>query len=657
MSLGLILTAIILWSVSGVPGCFFQRTSPAGQRLSVGLSLLGSMVGLVGAAIAFQPHGATCNSLSWNLPIGSVSVSVDALSAAFLIPIFLISSIGAVYGLAYWKQSEHPTNGRKLRLFYGLMTASMALLVIAHDGIFFLMAWEGMALSAFFLVTTEDEKPEVQTAGWIYFVATHLSTLLLIGFFALLGSVRGSFALDPILPGSISPTVANVLFGLALAGFGIKAGLFPLHIWLPSAHANAPSHVSAFLSGVLIKMGVYGIIRVAWLFPQPPLWWGSLVLILGVISGILGVAFALGQHDLKRLLAYHSIENIGIIFIGFGLALVGRAMNQPDWTTLGLAGAILHVWNHGLFKALLFLAAGSVIHATHTREIDHLGGLANQMPKTALCFLVGAVAICGLPPLNGFVSELLIYLGLFKVLISPNSATWGVATVAIPALALIGALAVACFVKVYGVVFLGESRSPECQSAHESSPLILNPMSVLVGLCFLIGMIPFLVAPLLQTVIQSWSAPATSTTLSQLAPLEWLSGAGIFLAAGFLLGGWFLVRRIPRSIGTPIGTWDCGYTAPSSTMQYTASSFAQILVLLLSWALFPKVPRLEITDAFPRPVTFHSRVPDTVLDRGLLPAFQQLAQAAVRLQALQDGHTQTYIFYIFIVLLILLILK
>lgn len=657
MSLGLMLTAIIILGISGVPGCFFRKTSPTGHRLATGLSILGSVVGLVGTTLSFQTQITTSEIRSWNLPVGSVSVAVDALSAAFLIPIFLISSLGAVYGLAYWKQSEHPTNGRKLRLFYGLMTASMALLVIAHDGIFFLMAWEGMALSAFFLVTTEDEKPEVQTAGWIYFVATHLSTLLLIGFFALLGSVRGSFALDPILPGSISPTVANVLFGLALAGFGLKAGLFPLHIWLPPAHANAPSHVSAFLSGVLIKMGVYGIIRVSWLFPQPPLWWGVLVLALGVISGILGVAFALGQHDLKRLLAYHSIENIGIIFIGFGLALVGRAMNQPDWTTLGLAGAILHVWNHGLFKALLFLAAGSVIHATHTRELDHLGGLAKQMPNTAMCFLVGAVAICGLPPLNGFVSELLIYLGLFKVLISPGSAAWGVATVAIPALALIGALAVACFVKVYGVIFLGEPRSSACQSAHESSPLMLYPMRVLVGLCFLIGMIPLLVAPLLQTVIQSWSASTTSTTLSYLAPLEWLSGVGIFLAAGFLLGGWFLARRVRRLTGTPVGTWDCGYAAPASTMQYTASSFAQILVSLLSWALLPKIPRLELTDTFPKPVTFHSHVPDTVLDRGLLPTFQRLAQASVRWQALQNGHTQTYIFYIFVTLLILLILK
>src|SRR5262249_9358993 len=338
------------------------------------------------------------------------------LSAIFLVPVFLISLLGNVYGLDYWKQTAHPENGRKLRLFYGLLTAGMALLVIARNSILFLFGWEIMALSAFFLVTTEDNDTEVRAAGWVYLVATHVATLCLFALFALLRMAGGSFALTPLAEGSVTPALATAIFVLALVGFGLKAGIMPLHIWLPGAHAAAPSHVSAIMSGVLIKMGIYGLVRVTSLLPTPPLEWGTTVLVLGAVSGVLGVAFAIGQHDLKRLLAYHSIENIGIIAMGLGLAMIGRTLSRPDWVLLGLAGVLLHVWNPALFKALLFLSAGSVIHATHSREIDRLGGLAKTMPWTALSFLVGAMAICGLPPLNGFVSEFLIYLGMFGTL-------------------------------------------------------------------------------------------------------------------------------------------------------------------------------------------------------------------------------------------------
>ena len=286
------------------------------------------------------------------------------------------------------------------------------------------------------------------------------------------------------------PWSATAIFVLALVGFGLKAGIMPLHVWLPGAHANAPSHVSAIMSGVMIKMGIYGLVRVLVLLPTPPLAWGYVLLGLGVVSGVLGVAFAVGQHDLKRLLAYHSIENIGIIVIGLGLALIGRTLDRADWIVLGLGGALLHVWNHALFKSLLFLSAGSVIHATGTREIDRLGGLAKAMPRTSLAFLVGAVAICGLPPLNGFVSELLIYLGLFGTLGIGEGGACPMAAFAAPALALIGGLAVACFVKVFGVVFLGTARSEDARHAHESAWSMLGPMGVLMGCCLFIGLFP-----------------------------------------------------------------------------------------------------------------------------------------------------------------------
>ena len=259
-----------------------------------------------------------------------------------------------------------------------------------------------------------------------------MATLCLIALFALLRLAGGSFSLVPLAQESLTPAMATAVFILALVGFGLKAGIMPLHVWLPDSHAIAPSHVSAIMSGVIIKMGIYGLVRVTSLVPNPPLAWGVIVLGLGAISGVLGVAFAIGQHDLKRLLAYHSIENIGIIVMGLGLALVGRSLGRSEWIILGLSGALLHVWNHAFFKALLFLSAGSVIHATRTREIDQLGGLAKKMPWTSVGFLVGAGAICGLPPLNGFVSEFLIYLSSSKTLLDNDGATFAGAAFAVP---------------------------------------------------------------------------------------------------------------------------------------------------------------------------------------------------------------------------------
>ena len=422
----LILFGIVLAAVSGVPGLCLSRQSLHGQRLSIVILTLGSGLGLTGVGLFWAGRGSQSIDLPWPLPGAAFNVAVDGLSAVFLVPIFLIGTLGTIYGAGYRRQTEHTGNGRKLRLFYGTMTAGMALLVIARNSILFLFGWEIMALSAFFLVNTEDDKADVRAAGWIYLVATHVATLSLFALFGLLYAVNGSFAMDAVKAENLTPGIATAIFVLALVGFGIKAGIMPLHVWLPGAHAMAPSHVSALMSGVLIKMGIYGLMRITALMPDPlSMTWGALVLGLGAVSGVLGVAFAVGQHDLKRLLAYHSIENIGIIVMGLGLALLGRSMGRADWVLLGMSGALLHVWNHALFKALLFLSAGSVIHAVHTREIDHLGGLAKTMPWTALAFVVGAVAICGLPPLNGFVSEFLLYLGLFGTLMESGQPSLG----------------------------------------------------------------------------------------------------------------------------------------------------------------------------------------------------------------------------------------
>jgi hydrogenase-4 component B len=657
MSERLVLLGIVLAAASGVPGLLLSRRSAAGQRVTTLLAALGAALGLIGVGIFWAGGDSRAIVLRWCLPGAEFDVGMDGLSAIFLVPIFLISLLGGVYGLGYWKQTEHPENGRKLRLFYGLLTGGMGLLVIARNGILFLFGWEVTALSAFFLVATEDDREPVRATAWIYFVAAHVATLSLFALFALLWTANRSFTLVPLGEHDLAPGVATAVFVLALVAFGLKAGVMPLHVWLPSAHAITPSHVSAIMSGVIIKMGIYGLVRITSLFPHPPLEWGGIVLTLGVVSGVLGVAFAVGQHDLKRLLAYHSIENIGIIVMGLGLALVGRSLGHGDWVILGLAAALLHVWNHALFKSLLFLSAGSVLHTAHTREIDHLGGLARPMPRTALCFLVGAVAICGLPPLNGFVSEFLLYLGLFGTLGAGEGPTFAGAAFAAPALALIGALAVACFVKVFGAVFLGTARSDHARHARESTPAMIGPMAVLVGCCFFIGLVPWVVAPVLANGVSTWAPELEEVgpRLGALAPLGWVSLMAVVLVAALILASVVLRLRV-RDGGAASGpTWGCGYVAPTPRMQYTSSSFAQMLVWLFAWALRPRTHRPEKLGLFPRPADFHSDVPEVVLDEAVLPAFRSGAWLLSWLRVFQRGSIQTYLLYILAALIALLL--
>jgi hydrogenase-4 component B len=657
MSVSLVLLGIGIIAASGVPGLFQRRNSTGGQWISTALAVCGSLLGLGGAGL----YGATGESASivipWQIPGAEFNVALDGISAVFLAPIFLIPMLGVVYGLGYWKQSEHPDNARKLQLYYGTLTAAMGLLVLARNAVLFLFAWEIMALSAFFLVATEDDDKEVRSVSWIYLVATHSATLCLFAMFMLLRTAGGSFTLAPLEDGSLTRPTATMILVLALLGFGLKAGIMPLHVWLPGAHAMAPSHVSAVMSGVFIKMGIYGLVRITSLFPHPPVEWGAVVLILGALSGVLGVAYAVGQHDLKRLLAYHSIENIGIIVMGLGLALMGRSLGRADWVILGLSGALLHVWNHALFKALLFFSAGSVIHAVHTREIDHLGGLAKRMPWTALCFLIGAVAICGLPPLNGFVSEFLIYLGLLRTL--SNDGEWSAAgaSFAAPALALIGALATACFVKVYGAVFLGTARSDHAELGHESPHTMVGPMFILVGCCFLIGLAPILVAPILGDAVRAWDSTMADAParLISLAPLSWITGMSLLLVAALLVGWAVLRSRLRHTVVESAGTWGCGYIAPTRRMQYTSSSFAQMLVHLFGWALRPRIRRPRNLPIFPQKSAFHSDVPDAVLDEAVLPAFRFGAWLYSGARAFQRGSTQLYLLYIFIALIALLL--
>ncbi len=348
---------------------------------------LGSLAGVSGALIALLTPINQTFTIEWGLPFGPAMIGIDPLSAIFLLAIFTVTGCSAVYSVGYWPAAKHAHNIRRLTLFTGLLAASISVVVMARDGILFLLAWEVMALSAYFTIVTEDEKPEVREAGNLYIITTHIGTLALFALFSLLGSVNGSYSFPATASLSAGTGLSAAVFAVALFGFGLKAGMMPLHVWLPSAHANAPSHISAILSGVMLKVGIYGMIRVFSFYSDVPVWWGCVVLAFGVVSGVIGVAFAIGQHDLKRLLAYHSIENIGIILMGIGVALIGQAAGNQPMMLLGMAGALLHVLNHATFKSLLFLGAGSVIHASGTREIDLMGGVWRRLPWTATFFL------------------------------------------------------------------------------------------------------------------------------------------------------------------------------------------------------------------------------------------------------------------------------
>ena len=653
MSVGWIVVAAACLGLSGLPALVLR--SRTGANLGVLAHLTACVLAAMGLVHFVQaPDAGNLVSVAWSLHLARFAVGLDALTGFFLIPIFLISTLGSIYGLSYWSQEHHPGSAARLRFCWGILAGAMVMIVVSRDAVLFLMSWEVMALAGFMLIASDDHKGEVRRAAWIYQMAAHLGTLCLIGFFALLrGANDNRFDLWPTLNPATAPLTG--LFVLGLLGFGMKAGLFPLHVWLPGAHANAPSHVSAILSGVMLKMGVYGLLRMTGLVALPPVWWGALMLALGAVSAVLGIAYAVGQKDYKKLLAYSSIENIGIVTMGLGLALLGRAAGRPEWVILGIAGALLHVLNHSLFKPMLFMGAGNLLHAVHTRNIDRLGGLGKKMPWTYGLFFLGAIAICGLPPMNGFVSELLIYLGLLGTLQEKSGTAWGWAALAVPALAVVGALAVSAFVKLIGGVFQGEARHGHARHAHDPGRSMLLPLLILATLCVMIGILPVIVLPLLEPAVGTWSGVATVHLQAHLPGdwQRWLAG----VAAGGLgvLVLWLIFARKSRT-APRAGTWDCGYARPTSRMQYTGTSFGQMIVDLFKWALFPRTLRVRLRHIFPHARPFTRTVPDGVLDRVLAPSLSALQRAILWVRGLQQGSVQAYLVYVLLILIVLVLL-
>jgi hydrogenase-4 component B len=521
------------------------------------------------------------------------------------------------------------------------MVAMMTLVLVAANGLYFLFGWELFTVAAFFLIILESHGRKVRVAGWLYLAASHVGTLFLFAFFALLAERTGSWELGPQLRGvgGLAP-----LFWLALVGFGVKAGMFPLHVWLPSAHANAPSHVSAILSGMALKLGVYGLVRFSGWLP-PPAEAGWVVIALGAVGALGGIAFAFAQNDLKRLLAYCSVENIGVILIGLGAAFLGASHGDAAWGRLALIGALLHVWNHGLFKALLFFGAGSVLHATGTREISRLGGLWTKMPWTAGLFALGAVAVSGLPPLNGFVSEWLVYLGLFDAGIEHGPVAWAAMPVVIM-LGMAGALALASFAKAGALVFCGAPRTKRAAHAHEAGAWMLGPMVVLGGLCVAIGLAPALLWPLVGRAAGAWN-PAWAV-VAEKAPGSLITLGVVHAVLALLaISAATLLWRRAQANGLQRGlTWDCGYAAPTGRMQYTGGSFAGIASGWFFWLLRPERVVHRPHGPMPDSARRVERVPETVLEKVLVPAGEGVLRVSTAVRRLQHGRLQYYILYL-----------
>jgi formate hydrogenlyase subunit 3/multisubunit Na+/H+ antiporter MnhD subunit len=655
-----LLAAVLLLMVSGLLALMTGRFPRLSTAIGVAGAVAGCALGLVPALSAVIGGTTDAIQRSWDVPYGSFSVALDPLSAWFVVPILGLSGLAAIYGAEYLEAYRDRTSFGAPWFFFNLLVASMVLVVLARNGVLFLVAWEVMSLASYFLVTFEDQDKEVREAGRTYLVATHLGTAFLLPFFVLLGGPGGSLDFDAIAR-AVTPSggTAGILFLLALVGFGAKAGFMPLHVWLPEAHPAAPSHVSAVMSGVMVKVGVYGLVRALTLLPEAPAWWGWLLIAIGIVSGIWGVLFALAQHDLKRLLAYHTVENLGIIALGLGIGLLGASSRSPVIAVLGVSGALLHVVNHALFKGLLFLGAGSVAHATGTRDLDLLGGLSKRMPVVAGAFIIGAVAIVGLPPLNGFASEFLIYLGAFRgeVFLGPAPAVPCVLVLA--ALALIGGLAALCFTKVVGVVFLGEPRTERAAAAHPPGWRMVAPQVVLAAGCLVVGLTaPWIVevlVPIAAGVAHLRPESPSALVAGAIGPLFSVVGA----AAGLLVVALALAllrrRLLARSQVGYAGTWDCGYARPSARMQYTASSFVQPATTFFAPFLRTRRHLTAPVGLFPKEATLSTETPDVCTESLYRPAFGSLSRAAGRLRWLQHGRIHIYIMYIALTLVVLLV--
>ncbi|MGN0192554.1 MAG: proton-conducting transporter membrane subunit [Candidatus Gastranaerophilaceae bacterium] len=647
-----ILAAIILYFVTGV---FLSRHKSATMFLS-GANFVAMILVLIPSVRVLVTNCPF--ELNFFLPgiIGNVPLRFDALSAFFAIIVAVTGFLATVYAKGYLQPyiDKNKSVGSHL-LFFNSLICAMFLVVLVQNALFFLISWEIMSISSLFLVAFESEKPEVLKASVKYFIYMHVSVLFIIAGFVLLNIKSGSLdfaAFAEFLKNN--PQYSNIFLFLTFVGFGIKAGFFPFHNWLPDAHPAAPSHVSGLMSGVMIKTGIYGILRMLALVgvPSPALSYS--VLFIALVSALYGVLYALAQHDLKKLLAYHSIENIGIIGVGIGCGMLGLAYNLPLLTVAGFSGALLHVLNHSIFKSLLFFGAGAVYNKTHTKNIELLGGLARKMPVTAVCFLIGAVAICGLPPLNGFVSEILIYFSMLQGMLNHNIILFSALMFSFAGLAFVGVMAILCFTKAYGIVFSGSARSGLSKNVKSDVSFSMkSSMVVLAAFCLIIGVLPKYVVGFFKNSFAVFSAEGDVQKYLPINFIDNVSNIALTLCAVCFAA--LVVRGFFRN-DRGFEVWGCGYDKLNSKMQYTASSFVSSFLEITKPLFIKKVDVKRPEAIFPTEAHYGSHVEDIEEELLINPALRFDKQLLQKFRVLQNGNLQQYILYGLIFLVLMLVM-
>lgn len=648
----LFVAALAVLVGGGTAALVVGRRAPWSQWIATVTGVVGSVLGLASALDALATGRTEVVSAPWSALNASFTIGVDPLSALFEVPLFALSIPAVIFGATYMRPHLHRRSLPSFLFFQNALLASIALVLAARQAVLFLVAWEAMALTSFFLVTFEHEDAEVRGAGLVYIVASHLGAAFLLALFALLARGAGSFefgAFEALRttggPGSI------VLVLLAVIGFGAKAGLVPLHVWLPEAHPAAPSHVSALLSAVMIKTGLYGILRVLLWLPPPSATFGVALAGVGLLGALAAVTLALGQRDVKRVLAYSSVENVGIILLAIGLGVAASADGHPRLAALAWAGALLHVWNHAAMKSLAFMGAGALAHATGTRDLERMGGLLRRLPALGALLLLALAALAALPPLCGFASEWLVYVGLLRAAAAAPGGVSLLGWLALSLLAFVGGTAAVAFARLGGVALLGAPRSAGAAAAHDAGPGLWAPLAALGVVVVALGLFPDVAIRLaLPAIAEAARQPAEEVAASLAPTLRAIAGpvrAGAVALAALVCGLALLARRARGARPVTAGeTWGCGFSRPSPRMQYTGSSFAQgFLSWLAPRAFQPRGRILPPRGVLPAAASARFEMRDPARARLFDPVFRAVGDRASRLRRYQAGRLNLQLLY------------
>lgn len=675
VTIELVVVAISILLTTAALAPFTNLKRPFYLSLAFFFPAFACLIALTGGIGAlYSPERALV--IPMGLPDLPFNLRLDALSGFFITAIAGLGAIISIYSAGYMRPFIGKRSLASFVVFYNLFLAGMLMVTVADDAFFFLISWEVMAISSFFLVTFEDENAANRKAAFLYILVAHIGAMLILLSFGIIAGYTSGFdnfsgyTFAEMRKASLPLPLATAAFFLSFAGFSAKAGVVPLHVWLPEAHPAAPSNVSALMSGVMLKTAIYGIIRITFdIIHTQQWWWGGLVLALGLVSAIYGVLFAYVENDVKRLLAYSSVDNIGIILVGLGLSMMFTSFNDPLLASLALAASLLHVINHAMFKGLLFMGAGAVVHSTHEKNMEKMGGLIHKMPVTAAFFLIGCMAISSLPPLNGFVSEWLTFQAFLMSTSLPNRILNLLIPLGAALMALAAALTAATFVKMYGVIFLGHPRVQHAREPHDPGFAMKLAMGMAASACILMGVFPTVVIEALGGVTLKLTGGAIET---ESHPHHWLwlvplssdrasySGPIVFLGMLVFIGGsWFLLNARPRTVRkAPL--WDCGFQKITSRMQYNSSSFAMPIRRILGFVFnireVIRPPQSGLLPSQVRNSAYRLRIRDRIWNLAYQPVADASFWIARLAGKLQHGRIQIYILYSFVTIITLLLL-